>query len=385
MKAIIHGKIVLRNKILEDHVILFEEKIERILPTKEFQDIFIHNEKSIEVIDAQGKYVSPGFIDLHIHGAGGKDTMDGEAEALQIISKTVASKGVTGFLPTTMTMSKEKIRNAFEAIKCGMREPVNGAKILGTHMEGPFVNQRFKGAQNQSYIIEPQYDYIDGYEDIIKIITIAPEIDTEFAFIKKIKETTDIFLSIGHSDASYEVATEAIRYGITRTTHLFNAMNALNHRKPGIIGAVFNSNISCELIADKIHIHPALFQTVINSKGKDKVILVTDSIRAGCEKEGISELGGQKIIVKNNSARLEDGTLAGSVLTLNQAVRNLYENTDLKLFEAVALASYNPAKDIGVDTKKGSLEIGKDADITIFDGEFFVTHTIVEGKTIFIA
>jgi N-acetylglucosamine-6-phosphate deacetylase len=124
---------------------------------------------------------------------------------------------------------------------------------------------------------------------------------------------------------------------------------------------------------------------VINSKGKDKVILVTDSIRAGCEKEGISELGGQKIIVKNNSARLEDGTLAGSVLTLNQAVRNLYENTDLKLFEAVALASYNPAKDIGVDTKKGSLEIGKDADITIFDGEFFVTHTIVEGKTIFIA
>jgi N-acetylglucosamine-6-phosphate deacetylase len=162
-------------------------------------------------------------------------------------------------------------------------------------------------------------------------------------------------------------------------------MNSLHHRKPGILGVAFNSNISCEIIADKIHIHPALFQTLIHIKGNDKLILITDSIRAGCIKGEISELGGQKVIVKNNSARLEDGTLAGSILTLNKAVQNIYENTDLTLFEAVALASYNPAKDIGLDQIKGSLEIGKDADITLFDDAFFVSHTIVEGKTVYVA
>jgi N-acetylglucosamine-6-phosphate deacetylase len=384
MKAIINGKIIKRDNVLEDHVIIFEEKIKKIISMKAFQEKEQPADK-LEVIDAHGSYVSPGFLDLHIHGAGGKDTMDGDIEALQVISKAAASKGVTGFLPTTMTMRKAKVKNAFEAIKAAKNEPVCGAKILGSHMEGPFINRKMKGAQNASYIMQPQYDYIEGYEDIIKIITIAPEIDPDFTFIKKVKSTTDISLSIGHSDASYEIAAEAIKCGISRATHMFNAMNSFNHRSPGIIGALFNSSTSCELIADTIHIHPALFQTILNIKGKDNIILITDSMRAGCQAEGISELGGQKIIVKNNSARLEDGTLAGSILTLNTAVKNILEHTDLKLYEAVALASYNPAKDIGLEHKKGSLEIGKDADITIFDDNFLVSCTIVEGKTVFTA
>ncbi len=383
MKAIIHGKIITRDKVLEGQVLLYNERIEKIISENDFKDTLLQKENKIEVIDACGKYVSPGFIDLHIHGAGGKDAMDGEVDALQTISQQIASKGVTGFLPTTMTMSKEKIKNALAAIKNTMSLPTTGSKILGVHMEGPFINQKMKGAQNERYIVEPDYDYITGYEDIIKIITIAPEIDPQCDFIKKVKEKTNIVLSIGHSDASYEETMEAVKNGISHATHLFNAMNPFQHRKPGIIGAIFNSNISCEIIADKIHIHPALFQTVTNIVGKDKVILITDSIRAGCWKEGVSELGGQKIIVENNSARLEDGTLAGSVLTLNQAVKNVYENTDLELFEVVAMASYNPAKDIGMEQNKGSLEVGKDADIIIFDEEFYVTHTIVEGKTVF--
>lgn len=381
MKAIINGKIIKKDTILEDYVLIFDEKIEKIISSKEFENIF----ENMETIDAQGKYVSPGFLDLHIHGAGGKDTMDGETNALHVISQTIASKGVTGFLATTMTMSREKIQNALEAIQSAMKEPVTGAKILGAHMEGPFINPKFKGAQNEEYVAEPQYDYIAGYEDIVKIITIAPEMDADFNFIKKVKEKTNILLSIGHSDASYEIACEAVKFGVSRATHLFNAMNSLHHRKPGILGMVFNRNISCEMIADKIHVHQALFQTLLNIKGKDKVILITDSIRAGCMEDGISELGGQKIIVKNNSARLEDGTLAGSVLTLNKAVQNVYENTDLTLFEAVALASYNPAKDIGLEQNKGSLEVGKDADIILFNEDFFVSHTIVEGKTVYVA
>lgn len=381
MKAIINGKIIKKDAILENYVLIFDEKIEKIIPSKEFENI----SKNMEKIDAQGKYVSPGFLDLHIHGAGGKDTMDGDMEALGVISQTIASTGVTGFLATTMTMSREKINKALDAIQSMIKEPITGARILGAHMEGPFINLKYKGAQNEEYVTEPQYDYIAGYEDIIRIITIAPEKDENFKFIKRVKETTNILLSIGHSDASYEIANEAVKYGVSRATHLFNAMNSLHHRKPGILGVVFNSHITCELIADKIHVHPALFGTLIHIKGKDKVILITDSIRAGCIKEGISELGGQKIIVKNNSARLEDGTLAGSVLTLNKAVQNIYENTDLTLFEAVALASYNPAKDIGLDEKKGSLEVGKDSDIILFDEDFCVSCTIVEGKTVYIA
>ena len=202
-----------------------------------------------------------------------------------------------------------------------------GAIILGAHLEGPFINEKYKGAQKEDYIIKPEYDFIEKYKEIIKIITLAPEKDVNLNFIREIKEKTNINLSIGHSNATYEETMESINMGVNSATHIFNAMNPFNHRKPGIIGAIFNSNVYCELIANTIHINPAIFQILVKIKGIDKLILITDSMRAGCLNDDFSELGGQKVIVKNNFARLEDGTLAGSILTLNAAVKNFMEYT----------------------------------------------------------
>lgn len=384
MKAIINGKIIKQDTILEGQVLVYDKKIVKIIPKEEFeQELLIQKTAYTEILDASEDYVSPGFIDLHIHGAGGKDIMDGELDALQTISKVIAANGTTGFLPTTITMPIERIRDSFEVIKQAMQGEIQGARILGAHMEGPFINKKYKGAQNETYIKETDFENIRGYEEVIKILTYAPELDRDLSFLKKIKENTVISVSLGHSNANYEEAMLAIQNGVSRITHLFNAMIPFGHRNPGIIGAAFNQPVSCEIIADNIHIHPGIYQTLINIKGKDKIILITDSIRAGCMKDGISELGGQKVIVKEEAARLEDGTLAGSILTLNRAIQNIYENTSLTLFDAVALASINPAKDIGIESYKGSLDLGKDADITIFDEAFQIKKTIVEGRTIF--
>ncbi|MBZ9688803.1 N-acetylglucosamine-6-phosphate deacetylase [Clostridium estertheticum] len=387
MKAIVNGRLIMKDRIMHDSVIIFEKQITNIITEEEFlqykKEYKEEYKEDIQVIDAMGKYVSPGFIDIHIHGSGGYDTMDASSEALRVISTTIAANGVTAYLPTTMTMDRDSIYNALDAIREAMSKGNEGAKILGAHMEGPFINEKHKGAQKSDNIIEPNYDVIVDYLDIIKIITLAPEKDENHNFMKKVKSNSEITLSIGHSDASYEETLKAIEHGITHATHTFNAMTPLNHRKPGIVGAIFTSDITCELIADMIHIHPAIFNILINAKQKDKIVLITDSMRAGCMKCGIYDLGGQKVIVENGAAKLEDGTLAGSVLTLNKGVKNMLNHSDLEIYEAVAMASNVPAKVIHMDNKKGSLEVGLDADIVIFDEEIDVFLTIVEGEIVF--
>lgn len=380
MKAIINGKIITEEKVLENKILVFNERILEFKEQKNSEYLF---ETFEEIIDAKGNYVSPGFIDMHIHGSGGHDVMDGTQESLSAISSVITRNGVTGFLPTTMTMSTEKIYNALDNIRYCMGKEIQGAKILGVHMEGPFINKKYKGAQAEDFIIQPNFSFIEKYVDIIKIITLAPEVDEDNNFIKETKRKTDIILSIGHSNAEYNEAMEAIANGISHATHTFNAMTPLNHRKPGIVGAVFNSEIYCELIADKIHVHPALFKTLEKIKGKNKIILVTDSMRAGCLRDGISELGGQKVFVKDGSARLEDGTLAGSILNLNKGIKNFMDNTGMEICEVVKLASLNPSKELGIEGETGSLELGKYADIAILDENFNVLQTIVEGKTVF--
>jgi N-acetylglucosamine-6-phosphate deacetylase len=374
MKAIKNGKIILKDKIVEDKVIVFDKNI---------LDITSNIPVGIDVIDAKGKYISPGLIDIHIHGSGGADTMDASINSINKISCAICKNGVTSYLPTTMTMDKEDIYDAFEAIKVIMSMKPNGAKVLGAHMEGPFINEKYKGAQNSNYIVKPYFDFIMDYLDVIKIISLAPEVDKDFNFIKDIKNNTDIVLSICHSDADYELAKNAINLGITNITHMFNAMTPLNHRSLGVVGAALFTDVYCELICDEIHIHKDLFQFVLNNKGKDKLILITDSMRAGCLKDGKYDLGGQDVYVKDNCARLEDNTLAGSVLKLNEAVYNFYKNTNLNLNDVINLASLNPAKSINIDNKKGSLDIGKEADIAIFDEKLNCYMTIVEGTIVF--
>ncbi|CEI71967.1 MULTISPECIES: N-acetylglucosamine-6-phosphate deacetylase [Romboutsia] len=374
MKCIVNGKIVLENQILENKVLVFNEKI-----------INIVNEapKDCEIIDANGNYVCPGLIDIHIHGNMGKDTMDGTDDAICTIAKSIARHGVSSFLPTTMTMDEKSITNAIDTIKKYMDKDTKGAQIIGTHLEGPFINKDYKGAQNEKFIVAPTYEFIEKYKDVIKIITYAPEKDVDMEFTKKIKANTDIVLSIGHSKATYDEAKEAINMGASNITHTFNGMSGLNHRNPGVVGAALTTNVYCEVIADEIHIMKDLFQFILNNKGEDKIILITDSIEAGGLEDGEYSLGGQKVIVKSNQARLESGSLAGSVMPLNKMVYNFMNNTNLDMRKVIKLASINPAKSIGIDNKKGSIEIGKDADIAIFDKDINCHMTINCGKVIY--
>ncbi|MBP2023297.1 N-acetylglucosamine-6-phosphate deacetylase [Clostridium punense] len=402
MKAIINGKIITEKEVLKNMAIIFDKEIVAIIDEDELINYSNSNSskgisslaegesynhrpcqyEELEIIDAKGQYVGPGFIDIHIHGSGGKDTMDGDLEALKVISKTIAKNGVTGFLPTTMTMDKEHIYNAFKVIRIAMESKLEGAAVLGCHMEGPFINKKYKGAQNPEHIIAPDFQFIKDYVDIIKIITIAPEKDENHNFLSKMKNHKEIVLSMGHSNATFEEAMESIKMGISHSTHVFNAMTPLNHREPGVVGAVFKSNITCELIADTVHVHPGIYEVLNKVKGTDKLVLITDSMRAGCMKEGIYDLGGQEVLVKEGSARLNDGTLAGSILTLNEAVKNFYKHSNIEIYEAVNMAALNPARVIGLDKYKGSLEVGKHSDIIIFDEGFQVNKTIVGGQVL---
>jgi len=374
MKAIINGKIVTQEDILENKVLVFNEYI-----------VGIENNLPLdcEVIDAKGFYVCPGLIDVHIHGSCGADTMDTNIEAVRLISEGISKNGVTSFLPTTMTMSKTNIYQALNNVRYWMYQELQGAKVLGAHLEGPFINQYYKGAQPAEHILEANYDFIDGYKDVIKILTYAPELDKNYQFTKEIKQKTDITLSMGHTGAKFTEMKTAFEYGCSHVTHLFNAMTPLNHRELGAVGSALTSPVFCEVIADKIHINSQLFQFILNNKGVEKVVLITDSMKAGCMQDGIYDLGGQSVIVKDGAVRLECGNLAGSVLTLNRAVKNFYDNTNATLPQVIQMASLNPAKSIGMNKFKGSLEVGKDADIVLFDEDLNCHLTICEGREIF--
>ncbi len=379
VKAIINGKIILENRILNHHVLLYDKEIRHIIKKNN-----LYNFENIEtIIDAKNNYVSPGFIDLHIHGAGGYDVMDATPEALNQISKYILKSGVTSFLPTTMTMNKKDIIKALENIKNTRYDKREGARIQGVHMEGPFINREYKGAQNEKYITPPDYDFIVPYLDILKIITFAPEEDKNHIFVKKMKKHNQVRLSMGHTNATFEEAIKAIDEGVNYITHTFNAMSGLHHRNPGVVGAVFSRKVDCELIADTIHVHKGFFQAFIDINKKEKVLLVTDSMRAGCMKCGTYELGGQKVIVDERSARLEDGTLAGSILKLNDAIRNIKENTNYKLEEIISMATLNQARAIGIEKSLGSIEKGKLADLVIFDENIQILKTIIEGNIVY--
>ncbi|MCM1992768.1 N-acetylglucosamine-6-phosphate deacetylase [Oceanirhabdus seepicola] len=376
MRAITNGKIITENGILEDHILLFSDRIEEIIPQNDFKNITVD-----EIINANGDYISPGLIDLHIHGVGGYDTMDGTFDALNTISKVVAQEGVTAFLPTTMTMEKKKIIHAMNNIRENINK-VQGAKILGCHMEGPFISKKYKGAQCEEYIMKPDDFLIEGITDIIKIITLAPEEDEGNKFIKEMNKR-GIVLSVGHSNATFDETIQGIEAGISYATHTFNGMRGLHHREPGVVGAIFSKDIYCELIADKIHVHKGFFDAFIKINGKNKVILVTDSMRAGCMNCGEYELGGQRVLVDESSARLVDGTLAGSILKLKDGVKNIKDNTSYELKDIIKMASLNCAHVLGLENEIGSIKKGKHADIILFNDEFKVNHTIINGKSVY--
>jgi len=374
MKCIINGKVILKDKIAENLAVVFDEKIEKIVDAKEVNTV------DYEVIDACGKYVAPGLVDMHIHGYLGADVSDGDKDGIRKMAEGIIKNGVTAWCPTTMTVSKAEIEAAFDAV----REVKNsgeyyGSRILGVNSEGPFINAAKKGAQAEEHILKPDADFIKKHSDIVKLFTVAPEVDGALECIEKVSKETDVLVSMGHTDANFDEAMAGIEKGVRHTTHLFNAMTALSHRSPGVVGAALSGNVSCELIADTFHVNKGLFGLIAKIK-EDKLCLITDCIRAGGMPDGDYTLGGQPVHKEGIKCLMPDGTIAGSVLKLNEAVRNLAENSKLEIFEAVACASLNPAKALGLDNEIGSIEEGKRADIMIADEKFNVSMTILGGE-----
>jgi N-acetylglucosamine-6-phosphate deacetylase len=372
-------KIIFENKIEFGNVLIKNGKIEKI--DIEFLD---NNEiDDNEIIDAKGLYLSPGFIDIHIHGAGGCDTMDGTVESLNTIAKTIANYGTTSFLPTTMTCPIEDIKKAVDSASQCMKYGTEGANILGVHLEGPFISPYMIGAQNPKYIQKPSIDTFNliAKDNItaIKSITLASEIEGSKELIKYLKDK-NIIVSIGHSKATYKETLEGIKCGISHSTHLYNAMTPLHHREPGIVGAVFDTDITTETISDGIHISYPSLRIAYKQKGLDKVILITDAMMACGMPDGKYSLGGQDVFVKNGAARLKEGNLAGSILTLDDAIRNIYKNSNYKLYEIVKMATYNAAKHCKVDNKKGLIKEGYDADLVLFDENINIKKVIIGGK-----
>lgn len=374
-KILTNGKFLIENRMIEGYNIFFDRKIKAVYP---------NDDRSIdaEIIDVKGAYVFPGFVDIHIHGLNGFDVMDANPIALHTISSSLLAFGVTSFLATTMTMAASDIQKALHTVRTVLNDPPKpeGAKILGVHLEGPFINEKYSGAQNIRHIRKPNWKMFEEYLDIIKLITIAVEEDSDFSFIRS---NPGITLSIGHSGADFETALASYDLGVRHCTHCFNAMSPLHHRQPGVVGACLTKNYDTEIIADTIHIHPGFLDALTRIIGADRIILITDSTSATGMPDGNYILGGQQIFVQNGISTLANGTLAGSTLTMDQAVRNMLKHTSRSLIEIIQAATLNPARSIGSDQSIGSISVDKAADFVIMNERFRVLETIVNGERLY--
>lgn len=379
MKAFKNVAVYVDGKGIVKSNVFFDEKIEKIGGCLKGAE---------EIALPEGAVVLPGFIDEHIHGAGGSDAMDGTTKDLGIIADTVAKEGTTTFLATTMTQSKENILKAMHAVKeYRAKKHENGARIAGIHLEGPFIAAAHKGAQPLEYVAAPNAEVFDEYNEAsgncIKIITMAPEVDGALDFIRHLREK-GVVVSIGHTGAKCAEVQKAMAAGATNVTHTYNAQSPLHHREIGVVGsALLYDDLYCELICDTIHVSVPAMQLLVKNKKANKLALITDAMRAKGLADGISELGGQTVIVKGGEARLQDGTLAGSVLKMNLAVKNMTEKVGAPLTQAVDYCTINPARTLGIDNETGSIAVGKRADFAVLDQNFEVLYTIRDGKIIY--
>ncbi|RLJ90657.1 N-acetylglucosamine-6-phosphate deacetylase [Planococcus citreus] len=334
-------------------------------------------------IEASGKNWTafPGFIDVHIHGAAGHDAMDATPEALIGLAGALPKEGTTSFLATTMTQSDEAISAALENIR-EFQASEGLAEMLGVHLEGPFISAERAGAQPIEHIVEASYPLFREWQkksgNQIRLVTLAPETGGAMEFIKKLKEDK-VIASIGHSDATFEEVQAAVRSGASHVTHLYNQMSPFHHRKPGVVGAaLMEDGLMVEIIADFIHSHPASVEMAYRQKGANRLMLITDAMRAKGLPPGVYDLGGQDVQVTKKDARLADGTLAGSILTMDRAIQNVQSITGCSVNELVAMTSANAANELGL-ADKGKIRDGADADIAILDDDFNVQLTICRG------
>jgi len=327
--------------------------------------------------------VIPGMIDLHIHGCAGSDVMDAEIDALSTICEALPREGTTSFLATTMSESPKKIENALTNVKDYINgRNKTGAEILGVHLEGPFLSPLKPGAQQEENILSPDLALMKRWLALspIRMVTIAPEEKGALEIIRHLIKQK-VIVSIGHTNATIEQAESAFNEGASHATHLFNAMTPIHHRAPGAsVAALLDDRVMCEVIADGVHLHPAMNLLALRMKGSTHLVLVTDAMRAKCLGEGEFDLGGQTVRVRGNEARLATQQLAGSVLKMRDAFENMYAYTDCSIQDLIQMTSVNPAKELHLYDRIGSIKEGKDADLVILDENFQIIMTICKGQ-----
>lgn len=338
-------------------------------------------EESVETIDGTGLTILPGFIDGHIHGANGADTMDATEIALSTIATALPKEGTTSFLATTITQSHDEIGRALENIAT-YKGASGEAALLGAHLEGPFIHQAKKGAQPAHYIVPGNIGLFKQWQQIakgnIKTVTLAPECDDD-GLISYLHER-GVNVSAGHTTANYKQMIVAIQQGVRQITHLANAMTGIHHRDVGAVGAAFlRKELMVEVIADEIHLAPEMLEISFNQIGSDRIMLITDAMRAKLLRDGMYDLGGQVVQVKDNRAILADGTLAGSIVTMIDNVRHLLKISGVTLSDIVKMTAENAAKQLHIFDRKGSIRVGKDADLAIIDKNIKIKYTICQG------
>lgn len=334
-------------------------------------------------IDAKGLYMIPGLVDIHFHGCKGADMCDGSKEVLDSIASYEASVGVTSICPATMTIPKEELLAVMK--NAGEYDYQGGARLVGINMEGPFISPLKKGAQAADNIMSCDYEYFcqlqEAARGLIKLVDIAPEEPGAMEFIDKVKG--EVVVSLAHTASDYDTAKKAIEHGATHATHLFNGMSPMNHRDPGVIGATRDfKQCHVELICDGVHIHPSVIRATFAMFGPERIILISDSMRATGLKDGEYTLGGQAVTVRGNLAKLHDGTIAGSVTNLMDCMKFAVKEAEIPLETALMCATENPAKEIGIFKERGSIAAGKRADFVLLDQELNVVSVYMDGKEI---
>jgi len=366
-----------RGMINKGSLLIKEGQIAGIF-TKELEELPEH----LIVIDGTNFNLIPGFIDGHIHGANGADVMDATAEALDVMASFLPKEGTTSFLATTITQSAENIEKALGTIADYENKPGH-AEVIGVHLEGPFVEKNRAGAQPEAFILEPDLDLFHKWQKLsgnqIKTITMAPEHDSTGRFIKELV-ASGVNVSAGHTNTDFRGMKKAVTQGVRQVTHLCNAMSGIHHRDIGVVGAALQlKELRGELISDGIHVSSEMMQLIFSHMGSERLILITDSMRAKGLAPGDYELGGQPVTVTEDRAVLEDGTLAGSILKMNEGAQQMLNLEGVTISHIVEMASINPAKQIGVFDRKGSLSVGKDADLLLVDDELNIQYTICRG------